>query len=71
MTTKKKLTSGQIYVIETLAKHNCMIMYDNWVTGGHGIRLNGRSIEALKKMNIIDRGELTDLGKRIANELKQ
>lgn len=63
MAKRKKLTSSQIYVIEVLKKYDCMIMHDNWVTGGHGVKFDGRSIEALKKMGIINAGRLTELGK--------
>jgi hypothetical protein len=63
-----KLSTDQKNIIKILRKYDCIIMHNNWVTGGHGIRFNGKSIEALKRRGILQSGSLTELGKNISLE---
>lgn len=60
-----KLSKKQIEVIEVLRKYDCMIMYDGWVTGGHGYRCNKNTTSSLERMDIIKNGRLTEKGKII------
>ena len=62
---KKKLSANQIYCIQVLQKYDCMIMYDGYVTGGYGVRINRKTIDALERLGIIYNGRLTELGKSV------
>jgi hypothetical protein len=54
-----KLTDKQQSVIDTLKKYpNDMIMHGGWMTGGHGIKLDLRTVESLRKKGIIEGGKL-------------
>jgi len=54
-----KLTDKQQSVIDTLKKYpNDMIMHGGWITGGHGIKFDMRTVESLKKKGIIEGGKL-------------
>lgn len=56
---KKKLTEKQQKVIAILKQYpNEMIMHNGWLTGGHGIEFDMRTIESLKKRKIIVDGRL-------------
>lgn len=49
-----KLSYKQKKVIEMLKKYpNEMVMHNYWITGGHGIQFDGRTIESLKRRGII------------------
>lgn len=49
-----KLTTSQLYVIDTLNKYpNEIVMRDGYITGGHGVQFDLRSINALKRKKVI------------------
>lgn len=54
-----KLSQSQNNVIFILQKYpNEMITYDGWLTGGHGIQLDMRTVNSLKKRRLIVGGKL-------------
>jgi len=56
---KNKLTDKQQNVIDILKKYpNDMIMHGGWMTGGHGIKLDLRTVQSLRKKGIIECGKL-------------
>jgi hypothetical protein len=62
----EKLSEKQKEAIAVLRKYpNDMVMFNYWMTGGHGIRLDARTVESLKKRGIISGGKLSELGKNI------
>jgi len=57
--SKIKFTDNQQKVIDILNKYpNEMIMFNGWITGGHGIKFDMRTVESLKKKGIIKCGKL-------------
>lgn len=66
-----KLSTNQIKTIKVLREYpNDMAMYDGWLTGGHGIKLNLKSVQSLKDKGLIEkwgekRGTISELGKTI------
>ena len=59
MEEKIKLTEKQQKVIDILEKYpNEMIMFNGWITGGHGVKFDMRTVESLKKKGIIEGGKL-------------
>lgn len=58
--SKIKLSAKQQETVEILERYpNEMIMFNGWLTGGHGIKFNKSSVEALKKKGVIYQGKLT------------
>lgn len=56
-----KLSIKQFKVIETLRMYpNEMVMSNMWITGGHGIKFDGRTIDSLIKRKIIINGRLSE-----------
>ena len=54
-----KLSEKQQYVINILRQYpNDMIMFNGFITGGHGIKFDLRTVESLKKRGIIENGKL-------------
>jgi hypothetical protein len=50
----KKLTDKQQEVIDTLLKYpNTIIMISGWLTGGHGVKLDLRTVKSLESRGII------------------
>jgi hypothetical protein len=49
-----KLSNSQQYVVDTLNKYpNVIVMSDGWITGGHGIQFDLRTVNALKRKKVI------------------
>lgn len=62
-----KLSKTQIEAIKVLRKYpSAIVMLDGYLTGGHGIRLDKRTINALHKNKLLtfDR-RISELGKTI------
>lgn len=63
-----KLSKEQKRTIEILNKYpKDMIMFNGWITGGHGIRFNMKTVESLKKRGLIYNGKLTEKAKQFFN----
>ena len=61
-----KITTNQKCAIKTLRKYpNDMIMFNGRLTGGHGVKINLSTVNALRRLNLIYDGKLTELGKTI------
>jgi hypothetical protein len=60
-------TPNQQKVIDILLKYpKEMIMFNGWITGGHGIKFDMRTIQSLKNKGIIQNGKLTDKAKQLS-----
>lgn len=58
-----KLTENQKEAILKMRKYpNDMVMFNGYMTGGHGIKIKLNTIRALKRLKIIENGKLTQLG---------
>lgn len=62
---KISLNDAQKKVIKLLRHYNCLMMLDGWCTGGHGLRIDLRTAESLRRKGIMYNGQLTELGKTI------
>lgn len=66
---KLKLTRGQKDLIVLMREHDPIIMNlkdGYWFTGGHGIKANAKTVEALRNKDIITSDyRLSELGKTI------
>lgn len=61
-----KLSKNQIETIKLLRQYpKELIMFNGYLTGGHGIRVDLRTLEALKNKGLIERDKLTELGKTL------
>lgn len=64
-----KLSKSQIETIRVLRQYpDDIVMCDGWLTGGHGVRLNLGTVNALKKRGLIEnwgerRGRISEIGK--------
>ena len=64
-----KLTEAQIAVVEILRMYpDEIVMSDGYLTGGHGIYLNMRTVRVLKRLGLIQAygpmaGRISELGK--------
>ena len=57
-----KLTDKQKFVIEVLRRYpKDMIMFNGWITGGHGVKFDMRTVESLKRKGIIKDGKLVNI----------
>lgn len=55
----KKITDKQQEVIDTLLKYpNAIIMINGWLTGGHGVKLDLRTVKSLESRGVIKNGKL-------------
>lgn len=45
---------------------NAIVMSSGWMTGGHGVKIDLRTLNSLKRLGLIDGGKLTQSGKTIA-----
>lgn len=65
----KKLTDKQKQIIVTLRKYpnDLIMMLDSgcWLTGGHGVHFDKRTLNSLRDKGLIDYKKLTELGKTI------
>lgn len=58
-----KLTENQKEAILKMRKYpNDMVMFNGYMTGGHGIKIKLNTIRALERLKIIENGKLTQLG---------
>lgn len=62
---KEKLTGQQIEYIKILRQYDEIVMDDGWLTGGHGICFDLRTVRALERKKIIVYDRLSELGKTI------
>jgi len=61
MDKKNTISQSQDNVIFVLRKYpNEMIMHNGWLTGGHGIQFDMRTINSLVKRGIIINGKLSE-----------
>lgn len=61
-----KLTENQKQAILKLRQYpNAIIMHNGWLTGGHGVHFDKRTINSLKTKKIIVDNQLSELGKTI------
>lgn len=57
-----KLTENQKKVIETMRKYpNDIVMFDGWMTGGHGVKFDLKTVDSLKAKGVIVDGKLSDV----------
>lgn len=69
---KIKLSEKQKEALLILRKYpNDIVMYDGWLTGGHGVKMNLNTVEALKNKGLVEwtgerRGRISELGKTIS-----
>jgi hypothetical protein len=60
--SKIKFTPNQQKVIDILTKYpNEMIMHNGWITGGHGIKFDMRTVESLRNKKVIVNGKLNNV----------
>lgn len=55
----KKLTMKQANAIDLIAKYpKDMVMDSGWMTGGHGIKIDLRTLNSLKRMGAVVQGKI-------------
>jgi hypothetical protein len=62
-----KLTDNQKKAIINMRKYpNDMVMFNGYMTGGHGVKIKLNTLNALKRLGIVKDGKLTQLGKKVS-----
>ena len=62
-----KLTKNQKEAILNMRKYpNDIVMFNGYMTGGHGVKIKLNTIKALERLGIIENGKLTQFGRVVS-----